>query len=1217
MSIRACLSLLALASTVFAIPLDIIPNGSFEQDANRDGIPDGWQTAVYESPGQAIWDDAVARTGQRSLLIKDSANDAETAWNRKTTRWVLKNQAEVKPGETVTAQAWIKTELTAGEARVTLAWFAENKWLREDSSERATGSQPWTLRSVTAAAPEQAKFVSVYLVLNSGKGSAWFDDAQAVRGTTPPGNFRPVAIRAACNTGFRDEVAGDKQGGWTDQGPNDLRNIQPGTQTLRGIPFEILDGNDRTCIVLRGKGRQDVAETATFPVNLTADVLYFLHACAWAGRPGSLVGSYTVAYADGTTVVVPLRNGNEIADWWKPGDLDACAVGWEGTNAESNSLALGIFPWVNPNPEKPIASVTARTTGTDANLMLVAVTAGDGTPSFPELPLDYRFTDTTGWYPWRFDVENPNLGELDLSRLLDAPAGKHGFSAVGKHGGIVFADGTRGRFFGTNVGGARCCPEKRQAEIWAERLAAHGVNLLRLHAYDSRWGGIIDYSQGNSRSLDAAAMDRMDYFVAELKKRGIYVYFDLLDYRSFLPGDEVRDAAIMDTRWENSIKGASIFNRRIIDLQKEFATQLLTHHNPYTGLRYVDEPALLIQEITNENSLFYLANPNLILPSYTEELRGLWNQWLAKQFPSRNQLAAAWTNPAGFCALSADEDPAKGTVQFPTQHLYLRLTDDNQDPLKASPRLNAMTRFLYELEVAYYNEMTAHLRGLGLKCLITGTNQDFSDASNRANAACQAMTRNNYWCHPNVHAKPFNFFRNLAMLSGDIFRSATPVANVASSTVAGKPMIVPEVNSPWPNEFRAEFMPMTMAYAALQEWDGVLLFAYDTRTDQNHLTYFGNTSDPVHWGQVPLSALLFLRGDIAPARNTIEIGVSAVDTFATRPRRSSDAYSPYNIVPYLSKLRNAYFDDVYQGEADLVLSSGHSATGDYRQARRVVLFADSAATDEAGTRCDRGQSARNAIPGLETKDNPAGLTTFVPASIPAGAQTMVHAGEPVGVVTDRFYLLPSAAQIDPGQGRWLHRVLLDALNRWQLPGAAPLDEAGEIYRSDTGQLVIDSRQRQFTANAPRLRCVAGFFTDAPVQLGDVAIVSRTPFAAITAIVLDDAETIAASRRILVTAVARAENTGQATIQTKEAKAGRDADTGAFLPQSNIAIAAHGRAPVLAEPVDAEITLPGTGYRAHALDETGQKTRDLPCQTRETTTILPLRDARSPWILLER
>jgi len=557
---------------LLAVPLDIIPNSSFEQDTNRDGLPDGWQPAVYESPGQAIWDDTVAHEGKRSLLLKDSEAEGETAWNKKTTRWVLQNRAEVQPGETVTAQAWVKSELTTGDARVTLAWFAEQKWLHEDSSERITGSQPWTLATVTAEAPAEAKYVSVYLGLNSAKGSVWFDDARAARGTKPASNFRPIDLRPACNTGLRDETAGDGKGGWTDQGANDLRNLPTGEQTLRGIPFQIIDSRDRACVVLRGKARQDVANTATFPVNQTCDTLYFLHACAWGGRIGTQVATYTIAYADGTSTVVPLRNGNEIADWWKPGDLADCATGWEGANAESNSIGLVIFPWINPSPAKPIASVTANTAGKGANLMLVAVTAGDGSPSFPELPLDYCFTDTTGWYPWRFDVENPKLGELDLSRLLDAPAGKHGFSTVGENGQIVFADGTRGRFFGTNVGGARCCPEKKQAEIWAERLAAYGVNLLRLHTYDSKWGGIIDYSKGNSRSLNPETLDRMDYFVAELKKRGIYVYFDLLDYRSLLPGDEVRDA-------EKDGYPLGELHQGLLDLQSP-------DHRPAEGVRH-------------------------------------------------------------------------------------------------------------------------------------------------------------------------------------------------------------------------------------------------------------------------------------------------------------------------------------------------------------------------------------------------------------------------------------------------------------------------------------------------------------------------------------------------------------------------------------------------------------------------------------------------------
>jgi hypothetical protein len=1219
--LRIFAPVLLVSAVGWGLPLDIVPNGSFEADTNRDGAPDGWGPALFNSPGEAVWDRDVARSGEASVRLADSAHPERRDWQANSARWVLRNRAQIAAGKTVTAEGWVRSELTAGDAKIVLAWFAKDKWLHEDSSDGVTGKKEWTHRTISAEAPPQAVSVAVYLVLGNATGRVWFDDVRAVRGTAAPGNFRTLDIRAACNVGFRDETAGDAKGGWTDQGKNDLREIQTGMQTLRGVPFDVVSSRDnsgRGCIVLKGKGRQDVANSATFPVELTCDALYFLHACAWAGRKGNRVAEYIVRYDGGQTVRVPVRNGLEITDWWAPSDCDGCALGWQGHNAESNGIGLVILPWRNPHPETAVASVTAQTTGRGSNLMLVAVTAGDGEPSFPELPLNYHFTDTTGWYPWNFPIDNPDLGELDLSRFLDAPAGKHGFADVDPKGRIVFGNGTRGRFFGTNVGGSRCCPPKKEAEVWAARLASYGVNLLRLHAYDSKWADLIDYSKGNSRSLNPDALDRMDYFVAELKKRGIYVYFDLLDYRSMLPGDEVRDADKMGTRWEHSVKGASIFNRRIIDLQKEFATQLLTHRNPYTGLRYVDEPALLIQEITNENSVFYLANTKLMLPSYVAELEGLWNAWLVELHGDREHVVNAWTAPDGTCALTADEDPVAGTVALPARSLYEDLSKGSKDPMKAPVRLNAMTRFLYELEVAYYTEMTQHLRGLGLKCLITGTNQDFSDASNRANALCQAMTRNNYWCHPNLHVKPFIRFRNLSMLSSNIPRSATPIANIASSTVAGKPMISPEFNFPWPNEFRAESLPVTMAYASLQDWDGMLFFTYETRTQFGRLTYFGNTKDPVRWGQVPMAALMFHRGDVAPAHNTVDIGVSTVDTFSTRPRRTSDDYSPYCVVPYISKLRNAYFDDVYTGDADIAMSSGHSAIGDYSKAKRAIVFADSAAVDEGGAVVDRGRSSRRTLPGVGRWETVDGLTRFVPTDLPAGAEVLRRDGMSVGVVTERFYLLPSASQLGAKTGgKWVHRLLLDAFKRWNLPGKGALEEAGAVYRSDTGELVLDSRSQRFMAVTPRLRSVVGFLDDQVVSLGDVAVTCRTRFAAVSVIVLDDAADIKRSRRLLITAVARAENTGQATIDTGQAAIGIDADTGAFLPQSTIALAEAGRAPVLAEPVDADVLVPWGRARAFALNETGERARELTVAAAEGKVSVQTVAALSPWILLER
>ncbi|MCL4194737.1 MAG: hypothetical protein KJZ87_23565, partial [Thermoguttaceae bacterium] len=229
-------------------------------------------------------------------------------------------------------------------------------------------------------------------------------------------------------------------------------------------------------------------------------------------------------------------------------------------------------------------------------LATVATIAASAEPAAPS-------ADRAEWYPFNFPLDDTNLDSIDLSGFLDGPAGKHGFLTVGEDGHFYFADGTRARFFGTNVGGKDGCPDKATAEATAARLAKYGVNLLRIHAIDGRWGPLIDYRQGNSRQLNPESMDRLDYFFEQLKRRGIYVYFDLLDYRQFMPADGVADADKFQSGWTNSIKGATIFNDRMIELQKELAEQFLTHQNPYTGLRYVDDPAVAVVEITNENSV--------------------------------------------------------------------------------------------------------------------------------------------------------------------------------------------------------------------------------------------------------------------------------------------------------------------------------------------------------------------------------------------------------------------------------------------------------------------------------------------------------------------------------------------------------------------------------------------------------------------------------------
>jgi len=62
-----------------------------------------------------------------------------------------------------------------------------------------------------------------------------------------------LPLSKTANRGFRDEVAGDGVGGWTDQGGNDFRHMPVGDQMLCGVPFRILDpakNGGKSCLVL-------------------------------------------------------------------------------------------------------------------------------------------------------------------------------------------------------------------------------------------------------------------------------------------------------------------------------------------------------------------------------------------------------------------------------------------------------------------------------------------------------------------------------------------------------------------------------------------------------------------------------------------------------------------------------------------------------------------------------------------------------------------------------------------------------------------------------------------------------------------------------------------------------------------------------------------------------------------------------------------------------
>ena len=758
-----------------------------------------------------------------------------------------------------------------------------------------------------------------------------------------------------------------------------------------------------------------------------------------------------------------------------------------------------------------------------------------GRSDVPE-EVKYVFNDTSDWFPFAFPPNDTNLDSINLTHLLHTPAGKYGFLTVGDDGHFYFENGQRARFFGTNIGGTSCAPDKQAAPVIAARLAKYGVNMLRLHAMDSAWGPLIQPDQQTSQTLDSENLDRMDFFIAELKQRGIYIYMDLLDYRQFRTADGVAHADEFSHNWDGSMKGASIFDERMIELQKDYATKLLTHRNPYTKLRYVDDPAVAVIETTNENSVFYFyRNKGLSLPYYRDELQRRFNRWLIDRYGNREALARAWTDAQGHEALTQNEDPAANSVSFPFG-MQSRLTSRSDaaafNPQTAERRLTDALKFMTEIQDRYYQTMHAHLKQIGVKAPISGTNQSFAVTDTYIDAKTNDfMSRNQYWRHPHRSAKPFFKFSNEAFLEVDVPTERNPLSVIARTSVAGKPQAVAEFNFPWPNEFRAEGLLLASAYACLQDWDIFLLFSYSPGDAE--LSMFRCQTDPARWGEFPAAALMFHRHDVATAENEVHVVHTPEARCTPAPDTSHADYTVYRFLTFISKVRTAFIDDAYRGNANVALACGPSAEAAVKSPTKVIRF------DEAPWKT------------------------------------------------------------------WLYPSFVKEARKLGLTGYAemPLDEKRLV--SDTRELSLDYGKGLLTIDTARTQGVVGRLAKAgKIKLQTVQLSATTDFAAIVITSMDE-QPIGASRRLLVTAVGRAEQTSQGYWPPTEEQA-RRTSMAWMLP-------GEGRLPIVVEPVQATIELPlpakGTVY---ALDSSGKRDRQIPATYRAGMLQLDPTQARTIW-----
>ncbi|MBI4603400.1 MAG: cellulase family glycosylhydrolase [Planctomycetes bacterium] len=253
--------------------------------------------------------------------------------------------------------------------------------------------------------------------------------------------------------------------------------------------------------------------------------------------------------------------------------------------------------------------------------------------------------------PW----DDASPGPADVSFLLEAPAGKRGF--IEARDGRFWAGDRRIRFWGVNVCFAACFPPKEAAPRIAARLAKFGVNCVRFHHMDSAPFPRGVFKDSRLEELSEEALDRLDAFIAELASRGIYANLNLHVSRWLSRARGWPRASELPSY----DKMVGLFHPELIEAQKRYAADLLTHRSSYTGRRYVEEPALAMVEITNEDSLFQWGSQGALarLPEpYADALRKLWNEWLQGRHGTNERLRAAWAlgeEPLGSEALRDGE----------------------------------------------------------------------------------------------------------------------------------------------------------------------------------------------------------------------------------------------------------------------------------------------------------------------------------------------------------------------------------------------------------------------------------------------------------------------------------------------------------------------------------------------------------------------------------
>ena len=642
-----------------------------------------------------------------------------------------------------------------------------------------------------------------------------------------PFRVTPLDLRSVCNVGFRDEVAGDGKGGWTDQGPeNDLKNPpRAGAHTIESVRMEVIDparNGGRSCIGLKSPNTPLYPASVEVPAaGLQGRWLYLVHCVAWEKRQEK-AGWIVAKYADGTEEAIEVVMRRDVANWWEPADMANCLPVFLSVN-DSASVGL-VFSRFKLN-SKPLKGIEFRSADISCWMIVSASLCDDDIPAAASRPLVVR--PGKEWRLFEREKVMADGGLLDFSHLLDAPAGKYGFvRRNGRSYEFERRPGVPVRFWGGNTCFSTNFMGKADVDRLVSEVAALGYNIVRFHHYDR---DVSRYRSPREIELRPEAIDQMDYLVAQLKARGIYLTLDFFTIRD-VPAGAVDELPEGSRSSSPEYKALTYLSETAFADWQRFVAALMNHVNPYTGLAWKDEPAFVQVCLVNEGNII----------------------------------------------------PAMSSLRPPARALFDRKFEEMARArgwqVTPETRTSYYSQFLVETHRSGYRRMVEWLRRLGVRMLCTDQNMQSAPVLALMRQDYDVVDNHYYFQHPSFLERAWQLpvgvqHVNVAGKFGGSLAAMFP------TRLPDRPFSITEWDFCPPSRYATEGGLAMGAYSALQDWGMVTRFALSHNSDKvttrtTSLRYFDILNDPQRLLSERMGALAFLRGDVTPAKGAFVIEVT-------------------------------------------------------------------------------------------------------------------------------------------------------------------------------------------------------------------------------------------------------------------------------------------------------------------------------------------------------